>query len=78
VNKFGLATGKQFKASASTWSYITYFAKGLIAIAKANKDFAIHDAKGGTSLNLFLRHFPTKCAIWAMTKWYMMWNCRNF
>ncbi|KAG6766454.1 hypothetical protein POTOM_030537 [Populus tomentosa] len=63
VNKFDPATGKQFKASASTQSYTTYFAEALIAEAEADKDVvAIHAAMGGgTGLNLFLRRFPTRC-----------------
>ncbi|KAF9678099.1 hypothetical protein SADUNF_Sadunf08G0176600 [Salix dunnii] len=63
VNKFDPATGKQFKASASTQSYTTYFAEALIAEAEADKDIvAIHAAMGGgTGLNLFLRRFPTRC-----------------
>ncbi|KAJ9154429.1 hypothetical protein P3X46_027762 [Hevea brasiliensis] len=63
VTKFDPATGKQFKASASTQSYTTYFAEALIAEAEADKDIvAIHAAMGGgTGLNHFLRHFPTRC-----------------
>ncbi|OAY27828.1 probable 1-deoxy-D-xylulose-5-phosphate synthase, chloroplastic [Manihot esculenta] len=63
VTKFDPATGKQFKASASTQSYTTYFAEALIAEAEADKDIvAIHAAMGGgTGLNLFLRRFPTRC-----------------
>ncbi|KAM1086770.1 hypothetical protein ACFX2H_012325 [Malus domestica] len=63
VAKFDPATGKQFKASASTQSYTTYFAEALIAEAEADKDIvAIHAAMGGgTGLNLFLRRFPTRC-----------------
>lgn len=61
--KFDPATGKQFKSSASTQSYTTYFAEALIAEAEADKDIvAIHAAMGGgTGLNLFLRRFPTRC-----------------
>ncbi|CAL5413225.1 unnamed protein product [Camellia sinensis] len=61
--KFDPATGKQFKASAKTQSYTTYFAEALIAEAEADKDIvAIHAAMGGgTGLNLFLRRFPTRC-----------------
>ncbi|KAK3011363.1 hypothetical protein RJ639_012072 [Escallonia herrerae] len=63
VTKFDPATGKQFKASATTQSYTTYFAEALIAEAEADKDVvAIHAAMGGgTGLNLFLRRFPTRC-----------------
>ncbi|ONI28499.1 hypothetical protein PRUPE_1G144100 [Prunus persica] len=63
VAKFDPATGKQFKASASTQSYTTYFAEALIAEAEADKDIvAIHAAMGGgTGMNLFLRRFPTRC-----------------
>lgn len=63
VTKFDPATGKQFKASAPTQSYTTYFAEALIAEAEADKDIvAIHAAMGGgTGLNLFLRRFPTRC-----------------
>nr|GMD93437.1 probable 1-deoxy-D-xylulose-5-phosphate synthase, chloroplastic [Ipomoea batatas] len=55
--------GKQFKASAKTQSYTTYFAEALIAEAEADKDIvAIHAAMGGgTGLNLFQRRFPTRC-----------------
>ncbi|KAM7463012.1 hypothetical protein LguiA_031133 [Lonicera macranthoides] len=63
VTKFDPATGKQFKASAKTQSYTTYFAEALIAEAEADKDVvAIHAAMGGgTGLNLFLRRFPSRC-----------------
>ncbi|GKU85580.1 hypothetical protein SLEP1_g235 [Rubroshorea leprosula] len=63
VAKFDPATGKQFKTSATTQSYTTYFAEALIAEAEADKDIvAIHAAMGGgTGLNLFLRRFPTRC-----------------
>lgn len=63
VAKFDPATGKQFKASAKTLAYTTYFAEALIAEAEADKDIvAIHAAMGGgTGLNLFLRRFPTRC-----------------
>ncbi|KAK9288468.1 hypothetical protein L1049_016925 [Liquidambar formosana] len=63
VTKFDPATGKQFKASAKTQSYTTYFAEALIAEAEADKDIvAIHAAMGGgTGLNLFLRRFPNRC-----------------
>jgi len=63
VAKFDPATGKQFKASAKTQSYTTYFAEALIAEAEADKEIvAIHAAMGGgTGLNLFLRRFPTRC-----------------
>ncbi|KAL2530407.1 1-deoxy-D-xylulose-5-phosphate synthase [Forsythia ovata] len=63
VAKFDPATGKQFKSSAPTQSYTTYFAEALIAEAEADKDVvAIHAAMGGgTGLNLFLRRFPTRC-----------------
>ncbi|XP_028105370.1 probable 1-deoxy-D-xylulose-5-phosphate synthase, chloroplastic [Camellia sinensis] len=65
VAKFDPATGKQFKASAKTQSYTTYFAEALIAEAEADKDIvAIHAAMGGgTGLNLFLRRFPTRWAV---------------
>lgn len=61
--KFDPATGKQFKSSARTQSYTTYFAEALIAEAEVDKDVvAIHAAMGGgTGLNLFLRRFPTRC-----------------
>ncbi|KAK0607200.1 hypothetical protein LWI29_011180 [Acer saccharum] len=63
VVKFDPATGKQFKSSAPTQSYTTYFAEALIAEAEADKDIvAIHAAMGGgTGLNLFLRRFPERC-----------------
>ncbi|XP_015057178.1 probable 1-deoxy-D-xylulose-5-phosphate synthase, chloroplastic [Solanum pennellii] len=63
VAKFDPATGKQFKASAKTQSYTTYFAEALIAEAEADKDIvAIHAAMGGgTGMNLFHRRFPTRC-----------------
>lgn len=63
VAKFDPATGRQFKSSAATQSYTTYFAEALIAEAEADKDVvAIHAAMGGgTGLNLFLRRFPTRC-----------------
>ncbi|CAL1397084.1 unnamed protein product [Linum trigynum] len=63
VAKFDPATGKQFKSSALTQSYTTYFAEALIAEAEADKDIvAIHAAMGGgTGLNMFLRRFPTRC-----------------
>ncbi|KAJ4828932.1 Transketolase-like protein 1 [Turnera subulata] len=63
VAKFDPATGKQFKATANTQSYTTYFAEALIAEAEVDKDIvAIHAAMGGgTGLNLFLRRFPTRC-----------------
>lgn len=63
VVKFDPATGKQFKASAKTLAYTTYFAEALIAEAEVDKDIvAIHAAMGGgTGLNLFLRRFPTRC-----------------
>ncbi|GAV63378.1 Transket_pyr domain-containing protein/Transketolase_C domain-containing protein/DXP_synthase_N domain-containing protein [Cephalotus follicularis] len=63
VAKFDPATGKQFKASATTQSYTTYFAEALIAEAEVDKDIiAIHAAMGGgTGLNLFLRRFPSRC-----------------
>lgn len=63
VAKFDPATGKQFKASAKTQSYTTYFAEALVAEAEADKDIvAIHAAMGGgTGMNLFLRRFPTRC-----------------
>ncbi|KAL7105054.1 hypothetical protein ACP275_07G021700 [Erythranthe tilingii] len=63
VTKFDPATGKQFKSSAPTQSYTTYFAEALIAEAESDKDIvAIHAAMGGgTGLNLFQRRFPTRC-----------------
>ncbi|KAH7844572.1 hypothetical protein Vadar_029565 [Vaccinium darrowii] len=63
VAKFDPATGKQFKASAKTQAYTTYYAEALIAEAEADKDIvAIHAAMGGgTGMNLFLRRFPTRC-----------------
>ncbi|KAJ1428827.1 Transketolase-like, pyrimidine-binding domain [Sesbania bispinosa] len=63
VAKFDPATGKQFKAKATTQSYTTYFAEALIAEAEADKDIvAIHAAMGGgTGMNLFLSRFPTRC-----------------
>ncbi|KAK6117337.1 hypothetical protein DH2020_048928 [Rehmannia glutinosa] len=63
VAKFDPATGKQFKSSAPTQSYTTYFAEALIAETEADKDIvAIHAAMGGgTGLNLFQRRFPTRC-----------------
>nr|WCO04829.1 1-deoxy-D-xylulose 5-phosphate synthase [Salvia miltiorrhiza]WCO04830.1 1-deoxy-D-xylulose 5-phosphate synthase [Salvia miltiorrhiza]WCO04831.1 1-deoxy-D-xylulose 5-phosphate synthase [Salvia miltiorrhiza]WCO04832.1 1-deoxy-D-xylulose 5-phosphate synthase [Salvia miltiorrhiza]WCO04833.1 1-deoxy-D-xylulose 5-phosphate synthase [Salvia miltiorrhiza] len=63
VTKFDPATGKQFKSSAPTQSYTTYFAEALIAEAEVDKDIvAIHAAMGGgTGLNLFQRRFPTRC-----------------
>ncbi|KAJ4722282.1 1-deoxy-D-xylulose-5-phosphate synthase 1 [Melia azedarach] len=63
VAKFDPATGKQFKPSALTQSYTTYFAEALIAEAELDKDIvAIHAAMGGgTGLNLFLRRFPNRC-----------------
>jgi 1-deoxy-D-xylulose-5-phosphate synthase len=63
VTKFDPPTGKQFKVTAATQSYTTYFAEALIAEAKADKDIiAIHAAMGGgTGMNLFHRRFPTRC-----------------
>ncbi|CAA2973531.1 probable 1-deoxy-D-xylulose-5-phosphate synthase, chloroplastic isoform X1 [Olea europaea subsp. europaea] len=63
VTKFDPATGKQFKSNAPTQTYTTYFAEALIAEAQADEDVvAIHAAMGGgTGLNLFLHHFPTRC-----------------
>ncbi|KAI3690547.1 hypothetical protein L2E82_48629 [Cichorium intybus] len=63
VAKFDPATGKQFKSSAPTQSYTTYFAEALIAEAEADKKIiGIHAAMGGgTGMNLFLRRFPTRC-----------------
>nr|AGQ04153.1 deoxyxylulose synthase [Lavandula angustifolia] len=63
VTKFDPATGKQFKSSAPTQSYTTYFAEALIAEAEVDNDVvAIHAAMGGgTGLNLFQRRFPTRC-----------------
>ncbi|KAK1387657.1 1-deoxy-D-xylulose-5-phosphate synthase [Heracleum sosnowskyi] len=63
VAKFDPATGKQFKASAKTQSYTTYFADALIAEAESDKGIvAIHAAMGGgTGMNLFQRRFPARC-----------------
>lgn len=63
VAKFDPATGQQFKASAKTQSYTTYFADALIAEAESDKGIiAIHAAMGGgTGMNLFQRRFPTRC-----------------
>ncbi|XP_043721725.1 probable 1-deoxy-D-xylulose-5-phosphate synthase, chloroplastic [Telopea speciosissima] len=63
VAKFDPATGKQSKAIALTKSYTTYFTEALIAEAEVDKDIvAIHAAMGGgTGLNQFLRHFPSRC-----------------
>ncbi|XP_070042226.1 1-deoxy-D-xylulose-5-phosphate synthase, chloroplastic isoform X1 [Nicotiana tabacum] len=63
VAKFDPATGKQFKVSAKTQSYTTYFAEALIAEAEADKDIvAIHAAMGGgTGMNIFHRRFPNRC-----------------
>ncbi|GLT99226.1 hypothetical protein SLE2022_166780 [Rubroshorea leprosula] len=63
VVKFDPATGKQFKAGATTQSYTMYFAEALIAEAEADTAIvAIHAAMGGgTGLNHFLRRFPTRC-----------------
>lgn len=63
MGKFDPATGKQFKSSAPTQSYTTYFAEALIAEAEADKKIVgIHAAMGGgTGMNLFLRRFPTRC-----------------
>lgn len=63
VAKFDPATGKQFKASSVTQSYTTYFAEALIAEAERDQGIVgIHAAMGGgTGMNLFLRHFPTRC-----------------
>ncbi|ERN16837.1 probable 1-deoxy-D-xylulose-5-phosphate synthase, chloroplastic isoform X1 [Amborella trichopoda] len=63
VAKFDPATGKQFKGTANTKSYTSYFADALIAEAEADPDIvAIHAAMGGgTGLNAFLRRFPNRC-----------------
>ncbi|KAK4840457.1 hypothetical protein QYF36_009316 [Acer negundo] len=63
VVKFDLATGKQFKTSAPTQAYTTYFVDALIAEAEVDKNIvAIHAAMGGgTGLNHFLRRFPNRC-----------------
>ncbi|KAL6581848.1 Transketolase-like protein 1 [Orobanche minor] len=63
VAKFDPATGKQFKSSATTQSYTTYFVEALTAEAEEDKDIvAIHAAMGGgTGLNIFQRRFPTRC-----------------
>lgn len=63
VVKFDPATGKQFKSKSDTLSYTQYFANALIA--EANNDekvVAIHAAMGGgTGLNSFQKHFPSRC-----------------
>lgn len=63
VAKFDPATGQQFKATAKTQSFTTYFADALIAEAESDKGIvAIHAAMGGgTGMNLFQRRFPTRC-----------------
>ncbi|XP_068661495.1 probable 1-deoxy-D-xylulose-5-phosphate synthase, chloroplastic [Aristolochia californica] len=63
VTKFDPATGKQFKSKTPTQSYTNYFAEALLAEAEVDKDVvAIHAAMGGgTGMNHFLRHFPTRC-----------------
>ncbi|KAK0606169.1 hypothetical protein LWI29_034810 [Acer saccharum] len=63
VVKFDPATGKQFKTSAPTQAYTTYFVDALIAEAEVDKNIvAIHAAMGGgTGLNHFLRRFPNRC-----------------
>lgn len=61
--KFDPTTGKQLKSKSDTLSYTQYFANALIA--EANNDekiVAIHAAMGGgTGLNSFQKHFPTRC-----------------
>ncbi|KAL5549005.1 hypothetical protein UlMin_004236 [Ulmus minor] len=63
VVKFEPKSGKQLKAKSSTRSYTQYFAESLIAEAeKDDKIVAIHAAMGGgTGLNLFQKHFPSRC-----------------
>ncbi|KAL8158085.1 hypothetical protein AgCh_002695 [Apium graveolens] len=63
VAKFDPATGQQFKATAKTQSFTTYFADALIAEAESDKGIvAIHAAMGGgTGMNLFQRRFPNRC-----------------
>ncbi|XP_074339626.1 putative 1-deoxy-D-xylulose-5-phosphate synthase, chloroplastic [Apium graveolens] len=63
VAKFDPATGQQFKATAKTQSFTTYFADALIAEAEIDKGIvAIHAAMGGgTGMNLFQRRFPNRC-----------------
>ena len=82
VVKFDPATGKQFKSSAPTQSYTTYFAEVLIAEAEVDKDIvAIHAAMGGgTGLNLFQRRFPTRCfdvgiaECWGPFPWWLVFH----
>lgn len=63
VVKFDPITGKQLKSKSDTLSYTQYFANALIA--EANNDekvVAIHAAMGGgTGLNSFQKHFPSRC-----------------
>ncbi|CAI9762671.1 unnamed protein product [Fraxinus pennsylvanica] len=65
VAKFDPATGKQFKSSAPTQSYTTYFAEALIAEAEADKDIvAIHAAMGGGT-GLACEGIKPFCAIYS-------------
>ncbi|CAL5183811.1 unnamed protein product [Lathyrus oleraceus] len=63
VNKFDLATGKQFKTKALTPAFTACFADALIAEAEVDENIiGIHAAMGGgTGMNQFLRRFPTRC-----------------
>jgi len=62
VQKFDVATGKQFKPKANAPSYTNVFAKGLVAEAERDdKIVAITAAMpGGTGLDLFGKHFPER------------------
>uniref|UniRef100_A0A161XX25 1-deoxy-D-xylulose-5-phosphate synthase n=1 Tax=Daucus carota subsp. sativus TaxID=79200 RepID=A0A161XX25_DAUCS len=63
VVKFDPITGKQLKSKSDTLSYTQYFANALIAEANNDKKVvAIHAAMGGgTGLNSFQKHFPSRC-----------------
>ncbi|KAL8127045.1 hypothetical protein AgCh_014101 [Apium graveolens] len=63
VVKFDPTSGKQLKSKSDTLSYTQYFANALIAEANHDeKIVAIHAAMGGgTGLNSFQKHFPTRC-----------------
>lgn len=63
VVKFDPPTGKQHKSKSDTLSYTQYFANALIAEANSDeKVVAIHAAMGGgTGLNSFQKHFPSRC-----------------
>ncbi|CAN6469205.1 unnamed protein product [Victoria cruziana] len=63
VVKFDPATGRQFKSTAPTQAYTTYFAEALVAEAEVDKNIvAIHAAMGGgTGLNMFHKRFPERC-----------------